>query len=203
VGIALAIVGLVLTVAVAYVVYARQRPRKVIEWWMWLDEALTDVDTRYIADSVRLAAEQLNTPRIVRLTVYNLGRDPVRREDWDIPATITFPNGRVAHVLTTTNSSDWDAESVAVDPHTVRLQPVLMNYFDKITLTLALDGETAGARMQCRIVGQTQDAVTRRSRSSGPSWWSTHVPEQVRTGLTVVLFVIWLVALSWWLLRIF
>jgi hypothetical protein len=52
----------VLTVAVAVVVFARQRPRKFIEWWMWLDQALSDVDRRYIANSVLLAGEGLREP---------------------------------------------------------------------------------------------------------------------------------------------
>jgi hypothetical protein len=117
------------------------------------------------------------------------------------PATITFPGGRVVHLVTTTNSRVWDAETDVIDPHTVRLQPVLMNYFDEITLNLAVDGTTAGASMRCRIVGQTRGAI--HSQSRGPSWWTTQVPEPVRTALTVLLFVLWLGSFSFWLLRLF
>jgi hypothetical protein len=137
---------------------------------------------------------------LLRLTIYNLGCDAVRSEDWDVPATITFPEGRVVQVVTTTNSAVWNAETDVIDPHTVRLRPVLMNYFDKITLNLAVDRPTAGASMRCRIVGQTRDPVQGHSRE--PSWWTTHVPESVRAGLTVLLFIPWLGSLSSWLIRL-
>lgn len=131
---------------------------------MWLDQALPEINRQYIPSSVLDAAESLGEPRIVEIDHLQLGSRADRSEDWDVPATITFPEGRVVQVVTTTNSAVWNAETDVIDPHTVRLRPVLMNYFDKITLNLAVDRPTAGASMRCRIVGQTRDPVQGHSR---------------------------------------
>lgn len=71
------------------------------------------------------AAEGLHEPRIVKLTIYNLSREPIRSEDWDIPPTITFPQGRVVDVVTSTNSADFDAKADMIDLHTVQLRHLL------------------------------------------------------------------------------
>lgn len=75
-----------------------------------------------------------------------------------------------------------------------------MNYFDKMTLTLVIDGSTAGVSMRCRIAGQTR--APKQLRWQNPSWWSTHVPEPLRTRLSVLLFVFWLGDLSAWVIHL-
>jgi hypothetical protein len=202
-GDTLGITGLLLTVVVAAVVYRRQRRTKYIEWIVFIDRPLVASDVRELGAPE--PGQELRDPQFVMLTIYNLSREAIREEDWHAPITISFPRGTVVSVSTSTNSEDFYADAYIHDTHTVILRPLLLNYFDKVTLRAIVDGSTDGLGLHTRIAGQTQLArrgVLRGGPGDEPSrvqrLWD-RVPESARAVLQVVLLVVWLLDLGAWL----
>jgi hypothetical protein len=147
--------GIVLTVLVALIIYGRQKRTKYIEWLVFIDGPLLAPGNKHNVQIV-YKGRTVADPHIVMLTIYNLSREAIRKEDWALPITVTFPQGAVVSVTPTTNSAEFVAEAHIQDEHTVVVPPLLMNYFDKLTLHILVDGSTYGLDLRARIAGQTE-----------------------------------------------
>jgi hypothetical protein len=197
-GDTLGAVSLVLTVLVAVVVYRRQRRTKYIEWIVFSDEPLVTSTKRISGTEILHNGKRLGDPQFVSLTVYNLSREAITQGDFETPITVTFPNGTVVSVATSTNSEDFTAEASVDDEHTVILQPLLMNYFDKVTLRFLIDGSTNDLDLRTRIVGQTRQArrgyLESPSKDSSLPWslWA-RMPQLVRLALILIVVLLWAV----------
>jgi hypothetical protein len=182
--------GIVLTVLVALIVYRRQKRTKYIEWLVFIDGPLITPGNKHDVKVVH-NGRTLADPRIVMLTIYNLSRDAIREEDWALPITVTFPQGAIVSVTPTTNSPDFVAETNVQDEHTVVVPPLLMNYFDKLTLHILVDGSTNGLDLRARIAGQTEQPRHGSLRSPDEKFipW---LPTPVRRIVTAVVVIAWL-----------
>ena len=191
VGETLGVVGFVLTVLVAAVVYRLQRKTKFIEWIVFSEGPLIWSKKEWSGLEVLHGGVKLDDPRHTNLTIYNLTHEAIRQDDWDSPITITFPNATVASVTTSTNSDDFVAEADIEDHHSVVIRPLLMNYFDKVSLSILVDGDTEGMELTCRIVGQTRTPKRGSLRAPKPSLWS-RLPRPIQVIVGAVVFMVWL-----------
>lgn len=192
----LGIAGLLLTVIVALIIYRRQRRTKYIEWIVFSDEPLVTSDKHMSGIEILHEGRRLASPQFVSLTIYNLSREAIRHEDFETPVTVNVPKGTVVSVSTTTNSEEFAAQAEICDDHTVILKPLLLNYFDKVTLSLLVDGSTDGLDLRSRIVGQTQRAhrLQLASPEDESSWQSRlwrRVPTPARVAMASFVVVLW------------
>lgn len=182
--------GIVLTVLVALIIYRRQKRTKYIEWLVFIDGPLIAPGSNHDVQVV-CKGRTVADPHIVMLTIYNLSGEAIRKEDWAFPITVTFPQGAVVNVTPATNSAEFVAEAHIQDEHTVVVPPLLMNYFDKLTLHLLIDGSTNGLDLRARISGQTEQPRHGSLRSPDEKimpW----VPTPIRRIVTAVVVIAWL-----------
>jgi hypothetical protein len=182
--------GIVLTVLVALIVYRHQKRTKYIEWLVFIDGPLIALGNKHDVQVV-YKGRTVADPHIVMLTVYNLSREAIREEDWALPITVTFPQGAVVSVTPATNSPEFVAEANVQDEQTLVVPPLLMNYFDKLTLHILVDGSTCGLDLRARIAGQTEPPRHGSLRSPDEKFMPW-VPTPFRRIVAATVVIAWL-----------
>ena len=185
----LTVILFVIALAVAFGIFRRQRRTKCIEWMVWFADPLVHPEKKLTGLEVSINGHKLDDPRLVSMTIYNLSREPIKKDDWETPVTVSFPSASVATVETATNSTEFNADATIEGTNTVILRPLLMNYFDKVTLSILVDGDTAGMNLHCRIVGETAKPKHKYLRAPRRSLWDRlpHVMQLI-VGIAFVVF---------------
>lgn len=151
-----AVVSLIITLVI---IYFQRRP-KAFGWVLLSDANLIVKDHQGIGSQLEVAwnGDRVTAPRVVEVSLKNVGKEEILASDFDQPVRVHFPNARILEVGQSGASDQaMGGQSFALtSPDTVTVTPVLFNEGDWFDLLLIMDGGDGGPEVTTRIAGQSR-----------------------------------------------
>ncbi len=165
----LTIGGVLLSVAVAFIIYSLQRKRKLLSYSIQSATKLIQVNDRHLARRVTLLVDGSEAPdvTVLQIRISNEGNVPISSSDYEQPLCINL--GIAVEVVSADCSTSGEqviTTGMGVKGNTVTLQPCLLNPKDRIEITILASHYTQPPVIIGRIVG----VRTIRDSSEGLRW---------------------------------
>jgi hypothetical protein len=154
------IIGVVVTIVVAFVVYVMQRNRKEMAYDVISNTLVLSIDHEVRGKiQVLYEGKPVDDARLVVLRIWNSGKVPISSNDFERPVTFDF--GKDAEVLDATifetkPSNLTDEAVLEKDINKVILRPLLLNRDDSIKFKVLLTRLRRNIQVSARISGINQ-----------------------------------------------
>lgn len=156
----IAVVTIVAAVLIPMWIYRKQRSKKELSYAVVSNAPVVRIKPA-IADRIEilLDGKKITDARLAVLSVKNTGNVAVRREDYDEPITIQFPNREIlsGDVLSTEPKdlfpTDDGTTFLSLDGSSVTLKKQLLNPREEIQFSVLFKGKKVEPNVRARIVG--------------------------------------------------
>ncbi|HEU0004313.1 MAG TPA: hypothetical protein VFQ36_25650, partial [Ktedonobacteraceae bacterium] len=193
------IIGILVTIFVALVIYQLQRNRKKLAYKIISNTPIFSIHNEVSGRmKVLFDDKPVKDARIVVLKIWNSGNMPIRSDDFDKNNPVKLKFGNRISTINRSIADILDFDVLDAVPDTIKsritlkksqgelfLEPLLLNSKDSMTLKVVLTGSDGEVSVDARIAGVNQIRADNKFEFSG----KMRVIPQILPGITFSLIV--------------